>query len=65
MGSSLSPILGEIYMNDFENQLSNCNRYKEIIKLWISYIHDILDSWEDIEVQSFVNDVNTKDTNLL
>ena len=33
MGSSLPPILAEIYMNDFENQLISSTKYKDNIKL--------------------------------
>ena len=69
MGSSLSPILADIYiyiyiyMNDFEKRLLNCTRYKGNIKLWVRYVDDILVIWEGSieEKELFVKEVNTKE----
>ena len=63
MGSSLSPILAKIYMNDFEKQLITSTKYKDNIKLWSRYVDDVLVVWEGNieEVHEFINEVNNKD----
>ena len=62
MGSSLSPILVEIYMNDFEKQLITSTKYKDNIKLWSRYVDDVLVIWEGSieEVHEFINEVDSR-----
>ena len=56
MASSLSPILAEIYMNDFEKQLVSSTKYKDNIKLWSRYVDDVLVIWEgSIEAVSYTH----------
>ena len=61
MGSSLSPILAEIYMNDFENNFMNNSKYKRNIIKWVRYVDDILIIWDgDMkEIENFVVEVNS------
>jgi hypothetical protein len=66
MGSPLSPILAEIFMNNFENKLILKTKYKKNIKLWVRYVDDILIIWEgDVtEVETFVREINNIDHNI-
>lgn len=59
MGSSLSPILAEIYMYNFENRFMNTTKFKKNIKLWVRYVDDVLIIWEgDIaEIETFVTEI--------
>lgn len=61
MGSPLSPILAEIYMNEFENNYLNSSKYKNYIKHWVRYVDDILIIWEGgMEyIEDFVKEVNS------
>ena len=60
MGSPLPPILAEIYMNNFENNILNTSRYKQNVKLWCRYVDDILLIWNgtDRQLDQFFNETN-------
>lgn len=45
MGSPLSTVPADIYMNSFENQIINKSKRKNNIKLWQRYMDDILLIW--------------------
>ena len=60
MGSSMSPIMAEIYMNYFENKIMSTVKNKDKIKKWMRYVDDILLIWEgdDEELKVFFEEVN-------
>jgi hypothetical protein len=60
MGSSLSPIMAEIYMNELENNVMNSSMYKNNIKKWVRYVDDILIIWEDEnkQIDKFMEELN-------
>lgn len=60
MGSSLSPIMAEIYMNNFEEQVIQKSEYKNKIKKWIRYVDDVLIIWEGdmAEIKEFIEELN-------
>ena len=60
MGSPLSPILAEIYMNNFENEILNNSKYKNNIKIWKRYVDDILLIWSgtDRQLDKLLIDIN-------
>ncbi len=62
MGSSLSPILAEIYINDFENHIINNSKYNNI-KMWSRYDDDIPILWKGTnrQLNQFVTE--TKNVN--
>ena len=45
MGSPLSPILAEIFMNDMENKILKGSKFGNSIKYWARYVDDILMVW--------------------
>ncbi len=47
MGLPFSPILAEIYRNDFENHVINSSKYKNNIILWARNVDDILTLWKE------------------
>jgi len=51
MGSPISPILAEIFMNDFENRILKCSRFGRLIKYWARYVDDILIVWSGTDRQ--------------
>lgn len=55
MGSSISPILAEIFMNDFEN-----SRYRGMIKYWTRYADDSFIVWlrTDNQIDPFPEEAN-------
>lgn len=66
MGSSLSPIMSEIYMNNFENKFLNNSVYRTKIKKWVRYVDDILIIWEGSieEIKKLIEELNNIETGL-
>ncbi len=65
MDSPLSPILAEIYTNDFENHIMKNRKYKNNIKLWTRYVDKpIPRKGTDNQLNQFVTEINNinKDT---
>ena len=60
MGSSMSPVMVEIYMNYFENKIMSTVKNEDKIKKWMRYVDDILLIWEgdDEEIKVFFEEVN-------
>jgi len=60
MGSPMSPILAEIYMNHFETKLLKNSKHKDKIKFWNRYVDDILLIWTGTERQldKFIIEIN-------
>ena len=52
MGSPLSPLMAEIFMNNFEIKILKVIDKERRIKKWIRYVDDILIVWEG-EVNEF------------
>lgn len=66
MGSSLLPIMTEIYMNRFENKFLSNFAYKIKIMKWIRCINDILITQErDTEcIDKFMKELNSIETSI-
>lgn len=60
MGSPLSPVMADIYMNEFEKRIITESKHRDKIKTWLRYVDDILLIWEgnDEEFEEFVNEIN-------
>lgn len=60
MGSPMSPLLAEIYMNNMENKIMESKTHNLKIKKWLRYVDDILIIWEgtDEEWKQFVEEIN-------
>lgn len=46
MGFALSPLLAEVYMSNFENEVPINFKYETEIQKWIRYIDDVLIIWK-------------------
>ena len=66
MGSPLSPILAEIYMNNLENNIVENSKHKHNIKLWVRYVDDILIIWTgtDRQLDQFHSEINNINGNI-
>lgn len=66
MGSPLSPLLAEIYMDYFEQKIFNSNNtLTKNIKFWFRYVDDILCLWAGTSRQldaflNYINQINRK-----
>lgn len=60
MGSPLSPIIAEIYMNNLENKIVTEMDKEKKISNWIRYVDDILIIWEGSteEFKNFTEQIN-------
>uniref|UniRef100_A0A8D9BBF2 Nicotine oxidoreductase n=1 Tax=Cacopsylla melanoneura TaxID=428564 RepID=A0A8D9BBF2_9HEMI len=66
MGSPLSPILANIYMNHFENKILQESKFKNNIISWFRYVDDILIIWSSSnrQMENFKNDLNKINDNI-
>jgi len=67
MGSSLSPLIAEIFMNNFENVLfSSDHHFVKKVAFWYRYVDDTLVGWTGSvdELNSFLDFLNSLHPNL-
>lgn len=67
MGSPLSPLLAEIYMNFLENIIfGDKNPFTDCISFWYRYVDDVLCLWKgtDRQLNNFLIWLNNLDTNI-
>ncbi|KAL1447597.1 hypothetical protein WDU94_009868 [Cyamophila willieti] len=66
MGSPLSPILANIYMNHFENKILQESKLKNNVISWLRYVDDILVIWSSSnrQLENFKNDINKINDNI-
>jgi hypothetical protein len=66
MGSPLSPLLAEIFMDNFERQLIENSNFKKNIKYWFRYVDDILCLWEGSlrQLETFHSNLNKTHKNI-
>ena len=67
MGSGLSPILADYFMDSIENKILNGeNKITEKVGLWYRMVDDILCLWEgnETELEEFLEMMNNVDENI-
>ena len=66
MGSCLSPLLAEIFMNYFETTFLKINKYKNELLHWFRYVDDILICWNgsNRQFEDFFNQLNNFHPNI-
>ena len=66
MGSLLSPILAEIYMNHLENRILEGSKFCGMIRHWTRYVDDILIVWAGTnrQMDHFLTETNAMNENI-
>lgn len=65
MGSPISPLCADVFMNEIEEKALNCDNFRKHIHYWYRYVDDVLCLWtgskdELDEFLIYINSINSK-----
>ena len=60
MGSPLSPLMADIFLDELENRIFNLSKFKNNIQFWYRYVDDVLCLWKgsNRQLDMFLNEIN-------
>ena len=60
MGSPLSPLMADIFLDELENRIFNLSKFKYNIQFWYRYVDDVLCLWKgsNRQLDMFLNEIN-------
>jgi Reverse transcriptase (RNA-dependent DNA polymerase) len=66
MGSPLSPLLADIFLDELENKIFSTSKFKSNVQFWYRYVDDVVCLWTGSarQLDMFLSEINTLNTSI-